>query len=411
MANNNAHLRIKDKSLSAQEKLKKRQDSLKARIRGDCSELFSCSQLDVPGVSNKNCENLVGSVAIPVGVAGPAQVEFNFDDSINNKPEDFQANILLPLATTEGALVASVSRGCKLFQKQNCLKVYVHKAGMSRAPVFGFSSHAKALSFKKWLQKNDVFRKIKQSCEETSSHLRLNKYRVWLVGRVAFVRFVFDTDQAMGMNMVTLALEHVWQNFISQNFQVRLISLSGNMCADKKQTAINRLLGRGYSVQAEIRLTTSRLKKHLRVSARQLKTVHDWKNVIGSTLAGATSRNMHAANMVAATFLATGQDIAHVVEASQASLTMELSHDELESLYVSLRMPNVNLGVVGGGTYLPAFSQARSVILGRNIKAEELAGVVATAVVAGELSGLAALVSHSLAKAHRDLGREVEHEG
>ncbi len=405
MSNHNSSLRIKDKSLSAQEKLEKRQALLKKRDNISYQELFSHNNFDVSAISNKNCENLIGSVSVPVGIAGPAQVELIFDDSVGERSKKLQTSVLIPLATTEGALVASVSRGCKLFKENNCLKVYVHRVGMTRAPVFAFNSYAEALDFKKWLQTKKVFQQIKKSCEATSSYLQLKNYRVWLVGRTAFVRFVFDTDQAMGMNMVTLALKHAWERFISHNSQAKLISLSGNMCADKKQTAVNRLLGRGYSVQAEIKLPASLLKKHLKVTPKQLKTIHDWKNVVGSDLAGSTSHNMHVANMVAATFLATGQDMAHVVEASQADLTMELLSDKKEFLYVSLRMPNINLGVVGGGTYLPAFSQARRIILGRDIKAEELAGVVVAAVMAGELSGLAALASHSLAQAHQDLGR------
>ncbi len=389
------NLHIKNNDLPAQKKLEKRQAAIKSE-RGDLQSLFNINKFDVGTVSQKNCENLIGSVEIPVGAAGPVKFELTIEGG-----EPAQREALIPLAATEGALIASVSRGCKALS-QSKLRVFVDSAGMTRAPVFRFGSHAQALQFVKWLEEKKTFKKIKDASEETSNHLKLNKYQTWIVGRAVYVRFSFDTDQAMGMNMVTLALKHVWDKVVKNYAQVELVSISGNMCADKKQAAVNRLLGRGYEVQAEAFLSNDILNQILDVSADRFLKTHYWKNEVGSRLAGAEVSNMHAANMAAAVFLATGQDMAHMVEAAQTDLIVE---PEGDGLYAAVRMPNVNVGVVGGGTYLPAFKEARQLIFNQEIGAEELAGVVGAAVLAGELSGLAALASNSLAKAHQELAR------
>ena len=364
----------------------------------DFSNFFKINKIDVKQAEQKNCENLLGSVEIPVGVAGPASVQMTIDGG-----EPFQQELFIPLATTEGALVASVARGMKALSKTKPTRVFVEKIGMTRAPVFGFLNHFEAKEFVDWIENKGGLKKIKQVCEKTSQHLKLKDCHAWVVGRAVYARFVFDTDQAMGMNMVTLALGQAWKEVISSYPNIELISLSGNMCVDKKTSAINRLLGRGYSVQAEVLLNKKILQSVLKVGVQDFYKTYYWKNVVGSNLAGADSLNMHAANMVAGLFLATGQDMAHVVECSQASLLVEQKPNN--SLYIALNMPNVNVGVVGGGSGFTPFQQARKLIFGREIRAEELAGVVAVAVLSGELSGLAALATQSLACAHQKLAR------
>lgn len=364
----------------------------------DYSNFFEINKIDINQVEQKNCENLMGSVETPVGVAGPASIQLTTDGG-----EPLQQELFIPLATTEGALVASVSRGLKALGKTNRTKVCVKKIGMTRAPVFGFPDHLEAKKFVDWLENKDGLEKIRQACEKTSQHLKLKDCQTWVVGRVVYVRFIFDTDQAMGMNMVTLALGQAWREIISSYSNIELISLSGNMCVDKKPSAVNRLLGRGYGVQIETLLNKKILQAVLKVSVQEFYKAYYWKNVVGSSLAGTDSFNMHAANMVAGLFLATGQDMAHVAECSQASLLVEQKPDD--SLYIALTMPNINVGVVGGGSGLTPFYQARKLIFGREITAEELAGVVAVAVLSGELSGLAALATQSLACAHQKLAR------
>jgi hydroxymethylglutaryl-CoA reductase (NADPH) len=381
--------------LSEKEKLKQRQDLL--RKRGATIDILGkIHKFDPELVGQKNCENLIGGVELPIGLAGPVKVDYQDDF------QQFNGEFLLPLATTEGALVASVARGCKVLTATNNLQVTVKKVGMTRAPVFGFGSHREAIKFVEWLRLEKTFKKIKKEAESTSHHLKLKKFQTWVVGRAAYVRFVADTDAAMGMNMITIALRQVWEKVIKKYPQIELISISGNMCADKKTSAVNRLWGRGYRVTAEAKLSKQVVQKILKTSTAKLTQTYFWKNQIGSNLAGSSSHNMQAANMVAAMFLATGQDLAHTAETSQAETILETQG---KSLYVAVVMPNVNVGVVGGGTSLPAFKQARQLILNKELSSSELAGAVGVAVLAGELSGLAALSSHTLAQAHHQLAR------
>ncbi|MEA2056411.1 MAG: hypothetical protein U9O78_01680, partial [Patescibacteria group bacterium] len=328
------------KDLSELKKMKLRQRMLKDSGR-KASDLFEICVFDPEKVGKKNCENLIGGIEVPVGVAGPMdKLEF-YDLGVEQGGEgDYQKSfdlikekrkllkqIIFPLATTEGALVASVSRGIKVLNSSGAARCIVVKKGMTRAPVFKLRSGLEAKKFCYWLKMN--FSEIKKIAEKTSGHLSLVDLKTWSQGPSVFARFSFDTDQAMGMNMVTIALKQVWQELVSAHPNVELISISGNMCVDKKASALNQLLGRGYQVKAEVVISEDMVKELLGVSVEKLALIHYWKNVVGTNLAGSNSQNMHVANMVAAMFLATGQDIAHVVEGSQANTIMEKRKDGL----------------------------------------------------------------------------------
>lgn len=361
----------------------------------DFSELFS---LNFPPelAGQKNCENLIGSVSIPVGLAGPLKI----------LSKSLKEEVMVPLATTEGALVASYNRGCKVITQCGGAKVFVRKVGITRAPVFSCKDGAAARELVVWLKKNK--QKLSSVTESTSNHLQLLDFSTWIRGKYVYVRFVFDADQAMGMNMASIALQHLWDSYMSKlaaikKWQVQLVSLSSNVCADKKDSAINQLLGRGYEVQAEIVVPRKKLIELLHVEPEAFFHTHVVKNLHGSNVAGSFSQNMHFANGLMAMFLATGQDPAHVVEASQGNTIVEVTK---EGLYVAAVLPALNLGTVGGGTWLPAQTQARKLIrLGKNVSSEQLAAVMGAAVLAGEISGLAALTDHSLAPAHKRLAR------
>jgi hydroxymethylglutaryl-CoA reductase (NADPH) len=368
---------------------------VKGTTVADFPELFS---MNFPAelAGQKNCENLIGSVGISVGVAGPVRI---ISKVLNEE-------VMVPMATTEGALVASYNRGCKVITQSGGAAVFVRKIGITRAPVFSCKDGVSAREFEKWLYKNKS--KVAKITESTSRHLRLLDFKVWIRGKYVYVRFVFDADQAMGMNMASIALQHLWDTHLSKltalkKWGVQLVSLSSNVCADKKDSAMNQLLGRGYEVQAEVVIPRKKLKELLHVEPEAFFHTHVVKNLHGSNLAGSMSQNMHFANGLMALFLATGQDPAHVVEASQGSTIVEVTK---EGLYVAAVLPALNLGTVGGGTWLPAQSQARKLIrLGKNVSSEQLAAVMGAAVLAGEISGLAALTDHTLAPAHKRLAR------
>lgn len=381
-----------DATVSATDALSKRQALFASPGDQTYVELFTTS-LDLEAVSTKNCENLIGSVEIPVGVAGPLSVQIATQN----------AEYYVPLATTEGALVASISRGCKALSLAGSVSLQVEKRGMSRAPVFGCESGEKALQLTKWLDQNQ--HTFQHLADQTSSHLTFLSLTHWVRGRSVYVRFVFDAGQAMGMNMVSIATEKIAQEIVNQNPGVTLIALSSNVCTDKKDAFINTVYGRGYWVQAEAVIPAKIISEVLKTSAEAILAVHIAKNLVGSNVAGSFSQNAQVANVLAALYIATGQDPAHVVDGSRAALTVE---KETDGLYVALTLPSIEIGVVGGGTYLAAQKQARALIKhdGSELTAEELAGVVGGAALAGEISLLAALASQDLSKAHARLGRK-----
>ena len=206
----------------------------------------------------------------------------------------------------------------------------------------------------------------------------------------------------MGMNMATIASEAVGR-LIEKETGAVMVSVSGNMCSDKKPAAINLIEGRGKTVVAEALIPRDIVEKRLHTTSDAVVEINYRKNLVGSSLAGTLGANAHAANMVAAFFIATGQDPAQVVGGSMAMTACE---DIDGDLYISVRMPAVEVGTVGGGTRLPCQREALSMIgcLGDG-KARKLSEIVAATVLAGELSTLAAQAAGQLGSAHAKLGR------
>ncbi len=377
------------------EQVKARQEYIEKHSSPDANykDLFSYS-FDIQQVARKNCENIIGSVEVPVGVAGPLPVKFN----------DWQAELNIPLATTEGALVASVNRGCKALRQSGITQVMVEQRGMTRTPVFECPSGIEAKRFLDWFEAH--IPKIKEIAEKTSSHLHWLGYYAWIRGRHVYIRFAFDTEEAMGMNMVTIALQAALEEALTRHPEIKLVSLTSNVCTDKKDSVINSLLGRGYWVQAESVLPNKVVESVLKTSVDKLKKVHIQKNLVGSNIAGSFSQNAHVANVLAGIYLATGQDLAHVVEGSKAFLSLE---SEGKDLYAALTLPNINVGVVGGGTTIAQQKQAQLMMgSGQPLSAKQLAAAVGAASLAGELSLLAALAEQKLACSHAKLGRAAK---
>jgi len=189
---------------------------------------------------------------------------------------------------------------------------------------------------------------------------------------------------------------------------VKLLSISGNVCTDKKDSIVNRIFGRGFNIELEAFLSKEILTKVFDVNVKDLLKTHVAKNLVGSNVAGSMAQNMHVANALAAFYIATGQDPAHAVGGSEASVTFEKQGD---GLYVALTLPSVSVGSVGGGTWFPKQSQARALIMpSANFKKSNdnsmtLALAAGVAAFAGEISGLCALTNQSLADAHQKLAR------
>ena len=301
----------------------------------------------------------------------------------------------IPLATTEGALVASVSRGCKAMSQSGGAKTVVEDMGMTRAPVFKVAGIEQGQKLIAWAEKN--FEKLGEVTEATSQHLKLLEIKPWMAGRNVWLRFRFDTGEAMGMNMVTIGVDQAVK-LIEKQLKIECVSLSGNMCVDKKPSWLNVIEGRGKRVWAEVILGRDVVRKVLKTTPEAMVEVNYRKNLLGSAVAGSMGGNAHVANVIAAMFIATGQDAAHIAEVTGVT-TLEM---ESKDLYASIYLPGLPVGVVGGGTKLPDQKQYLG-WLGGDVKT--VVGVMGAAVLAGEISLIAALAEGSLARAHARLGR------
>jgi hydroxymethylglutaryl-CoA reductase (NADPH) len=356
-------------------------------------------------VEGRNIENLIGATQIPLGIAGPLSVRHSgerSDSRIIPKADSGQARMtkeyFIPLATTEGALVASISRGCKAISQSGGAIVALNTVGMTRGPVFRTRNITHSHITQKLIQKN--LAKLQKTAQSTSSHLKLLKIDVNFVGKNLYCRMYFDTSDAMGMNMATFAAEVVCQA-IEKLTEATLISLAGNYDTDKKPSWLNFINGRGKQAWAEITITKNTVRETLKTTPEKIVNMVRTKQHLGSIMSGSMGYNAHFANIIAAIFIATGQDPAHVVEGSLGVTTAEVEPNG--NLYFSVYLPSLILGSVGGGTSLPTQKEALNIIGAKN--AEEFAKVVAAAVLAGELSLTASLAEGSLARAHKKLAR------
>ncbi|CAJ0575157.1 unnamed protein product, partial [Mesorhabditis spiculigera] len=374
-----------------------RRDFVQHFNRGVSLEQLPYFNYDYEPVSQACCENVIGYMPIPVGVAGPLKVN--------------QRDIYIPLATTEGALVASTNRGCAALARSGGVNVFIIDDKMTRAPVVKFKDVAACLAVDKWLRDPDNFDNIKREFESDSSYAKLLKIESSPEGLFLFIKFFASTGDAMGMNMVSKGCQHAMRYIKGVFSEMEVVCLSGNYCVDKKAAAVNLIQGRGKSVVAEAVLTEAVVSGILKTSPRAMVEAARAKLEVGSahavTLGG---QNCHAANIVAALFLASGQDVAQVVSSSMCTTRMEIN--EYNDLHVTCQMPVVEVGTVGGGTVLPAQKTALEMmgVAGGNRSnpgenSRELARIVCGAVLAGELSLLAALATDDLVASHMKLNR------
>ena len=345
--------------------------------------------------SERNCENMIGAVQIPLGIAGPIKICGNYA----------KGEFYLPLATHEAALTASVNRGCKAVTLSGGVNVIAENVGITRGPVFQTKSLQGSHEFKNWLEKN--FPRLAEIAQSTSSHLILLKQKISIIGKNVFVRFSFDTSDAMGMNMATYATDKI-AAYIRQETKIECLSLAGNFDLDKKPSYLNFIEGRGKKVWAEAVISPQIVRDVLKTTPERIHQLAVTKCYLGSIMSGSLGFNAHFANIIAAIFLATGQDGAHIVEGSLGITTTDVSDG---SLYMSIYLPDLPVGTIGGGTGLPAQSEALKllgVLAGMDGKnSMKLAEIIGAAVLAGELSLLASLAEGSLARVHRKLSGHI----
>ncbi|KAJ2760513.1 3-hydroxy-3-methylglutaryl-coenzyme A (HMG-CoA) reductase isozyme, partial [Coemansia nantahalensis] len=353
---------------------------------------------DYSKVHGQCCENVIGVMPLPVGVAGPIRIDGQ--------------ELHIPMATTEGALVASTSRGCKAITLGGGASTVLTRDAMTRGPCLQMPSAVRAGELKAWLESASGMEEVRSAFQSTSRFARLLELKVALAGRLVYVRFTTFTGDAMGMNMISKGCEQALR-FIRTRFEdCQVIAVSGNYCTDKKPAAINWISGRGKSVVAEAVIPGAVVEKVLKTTVADLVRLNISKNLIGSAMAGAMGGfNAHAANTLTAVFLATGQDPAQNVESSNCITLMEPENGGRD-LRISCTMPCIEVGTIGGGTSLPPQAACLEMLGCRGphrdtpgANAQRLARIICAAVMAGELSLCAALASGDLVKSHIALNR------
>ncbi|PON33391.1 Hydroxymethylglutaryl-CoA reductase [Parasponia andersonii] len=368
------------------------------RATGRSLEGLPLEGFDYESILGQCCEMPVGYVQIPVGIAGPLLLD-GFEFSV-------------PMATTEGCLIASTNRGCKAIHLSGGATCVLLRDGMTRAPVVRFASAKRASELKFFLEDPVNFDTLSLVFNRSSRFARLQGIQCAIAGKNAYMRFSCSTGDAMGMNMVSKGVQNVL-DFLQNDFpDMDVIGISGNFCSDKKPAAVNWIEGRGKSVVCEAVIKEDVVKKVLKTNVDALVELNMLKNLAGSAIAGALGGyNAHASNIVSAVFIATGQDPAQNIESSHCITMMEAVNDG-KDLHISVTMPSIEVGTVGGGTQLASQSACLNLLGVKGASKESpgansrlLATIVAGSVLAGELSLMSAIAAGQLVRSHMKYNR------
>ncbi len=366
----------------------KRREFIKAKTGADLKHTgqYSIDPKGLPG----NIENFIGVLQMPVGIAGPIRIN----------GEAAQGDFYIPLATTEGTLVASYSRGMRVINECGGVKTTVVEQFMQRAPAFIFDDAREAREFGQWVKDN--FAGIKKAAETTTSIGKLIHIQQWNVSKTLYLRFNFTTGDAAGQNMVGKATLVACEWICKQVPGSRYL-LSGNMDTDKKHSHLNTLHTRGKRVIAEVVVKKEVLKSIMKVDTRTLAKATVMANT-GAMLAGAAYNGPHSANGIASIFAATGQDEANVVESHAGLLSTELLDND--DFYMSVTLPSLICATYGGGTGLPTQRECLEIMgcYGTG-KANKFAEIVAATVLAGDISLASAVIAGDWVSSHDQMGR------
>ncbi|AJR06096.1 3-hydroxy-3-methylglutaryl-CoA reductase [Photobacterium gaetbulicola] len=341
---------------------------------------------------NKNIENFIGTVKMPIGIAGPLRVNGLFAQ------DDFH----VPLATTEAALVASYNRGSQLITQAGGASAMLLNEGVTRTPCFAFFDLAQAGQFVAWVvTQYDEFRSI---AESTTRHGKLADISVNIEGNHVYLVFEYLTGDASGQNMVTISTNAVFEHILSHSPIKPLEAfLDGNLSGDKKATAQTLRGVRGKKVTAEINIDKVLIEKMLHTTPQKMAEFARM-NTIGGTLSGSIGINAHYANALAAFYIACGQDAACVAESAVGITRIEVNQHG--GLYASVTLPNLMVGTVGGGTSLPSQKACLDLLgLHGSGNSQALSEVCAALCLAGELSIVGAFCAGHFSRAHHKLAR------
>jgi hydroxymethylglutaryl-CoA reductase (NADPH) len=346
-----------------------------------------------PHILSGNCEHFTGVAQIPMGIAGPVKVNGEYANG------DF----LIPMATTEGTLVASYNRGIKLMNLSGGVKTTIIDDAMQRAPVFVFEDARGARDFVKWVK--DHFNQIANEAESTTRVGRLKEIDPYISNKFAYLRFNYFTGDAAGQNMVGRATFAAC-SWIIDNYKGQKITkfyLESNLATDKKASQVNIMHTRGKRVTAECVIPRKVLVQNMRVEPENLAYHYQVANV-GAILSGANNNGLHSANAITAIFIATGQDVANVSESSAGIFYCELTPNG--DLYVSITIPSLIVATYGGGTSLATQRECLEMLgcYGKD-RVRKFAEIVAAVVLAGELSLASAISSSDWVSSHEQYGR------
>jgi hydroxymethylglutaryl-CoA reductase (NADPH) len=368
----------------------KERQAFAAGLRG--SELTHVGHFSLdPGMLPGNIENFFGVAQVPIGLAGPLLVN----------GEHAQGEFFVPLATTEGTLVASYNRGMKLCREAGGITTTVIDDKMQRAPVFSFANAREARAFGEWLDAH--FAEVKAAAETTTSTGRLLEIQQFAVSRLLYTRFNYSTGDAAGQNLTGKATFAACA-WIKQNYPHELsFVLEGQFATDKKTSVVNMLHTRGKRVVAEITLPAELVERHMNVTTDKLWAAR-LKGQLGAFMSQTNNNGNHSANGITAIFIATGQDVANVAESSALYGFSELLPNG--DLYTSITLPALIVATYGGGTGLATQRECLELLgcYGTG-GVRKLAEIIAATVLAGELSLGSAVVAEEWVQAHDELGR------
>ena len=344
-----------------------------------------------PAVVAGNVENFIGAAQVPIGMAGPLLVD----------GEHARGEFYVPLATTEGTLVASYNRGMKLLHAAGGVKTTVMDDRMQRAPVFGFDSARQARAFGQWV--TAAFDDIKREADATTRTGRLCDIEQFSASRFIFLRFNYTTGDAAGQNMTGKATSRACDWILAHYPGVRRFCLESNLATDKKSSQVNILDTRGKRVTAEATIPADLVREVMRTTPEQMFRARQLSN-LGGLMSGVHNNGNHSANGIAAMFVATGQDVANLAESSAGLVYAELLDDG--AYYYSITIPALIVATYGGGTGLPTQRECLE-LLGcyGSGKVRKFTEIVAATALCGELSLGSAVVAGEWVGAHERLGR------
>ena len=344
-----------------------------------------------PGVLPGNIENFVGVAQVPIGIAGPLLID----------GEHARGEVYVPLATTEGTLVASYNRGMRVLSESGGVTATVVKRSMQRAPVFMFRNARAARDFGEWIVAR--FDDVRAAAEATTSVGRLFEIEQYPLANLLYLRFNYTTGDAAGQNMTGKATHAACEWIREAHPDHPKYLLSGSLDTDKKHSAINTLRTRGRRVVAEAVIRDEVLQRIMRVDTRTLFRARQVSNA-GSLMAGSAYNGPHAANGITAMFIATGQDVANVAESHAGITYAQLL--ENGDYYWSVTLTSLIVATYGGGTGLPTQRECLELLgcYGKG-KADRLAEIVAAVVLAGDVSLGSAVLAGDWVTSHERLGR------